>query len=77
MNHTKLGGISNGLINAKLLQGSYTATNTYGWTEFDVDPTTQKLTITTYGIPAYSRAELEANPNSVINRTPTINCESI
>ena len=63
---------ANGLINAKLLQGDYVATNTYGWTEFDIDKDTQKLTVTTYGIDAYSRSELEANPTSVTSRTPKI-----
>jgi phosphodiesterase/alkaline phosphatase D-like protein len=63
---------ANGSINANLLQGDYLATNTYGWTEFDIDPTTQKLLVTTYGIPAYSRAEVEANPNAIISRVPTI-----
>jgi Ca2+-binding RTX toxin-like protein len=63
---------ANGLINAKLLQGGYLATNTYGWTEFNVDATTQKLTVTTYGIPSYSRAEVEADPNAILSRVPTI-----
>ena len=35
---------------ATLLQGSYLATNTFGWTEFDIDVATQKLTVTTYGV---------------------------
>ena len=63
---------ANGLINAKLLQGDYVATNTYGWTEFNIDKDTQKLTVTTYGIDAYSRAELEANPTAVTSRQPKI-----
>ena len=63
---------ANGLINAKLLQGDYVATNTYGWTEFNVDKDTQKLTVTTYGIDAYNRAELEANPTAITSRQPKI-----
>jgi phosphodiesterase/alkaline phosphatase D-like protein/predicted AlkP superfamily pyrophosphatase or phosphodiesterase len=63
---------ANGLINAKLLQGDYIATNTYGWTEFNIDKDTQKLTVTTYGIDAYSRAQLEANPTAITSRVPTI-----
>ncbi len=63
---------ANGLINAKLLQGDYVATNTYGWTEFNIDKDTQKLTVTTYGIDAYSRAELEANPTAVTSRVPKV-----
>ena len=63
---------ANGLINAKLLQGDYVATNTYGWTEFNIDKDTQKLTVTTYGIDAYNRAELEANPTAITSRVPKI-----
>ncbi len=63
---------ANGLINAKLLQGDYVATNTYGWTEFNIDKDTQKLTVTTYGIDAYSRAELEANPTKITSQVPKI-----
>ena len=63
---------ANGLINAKLLKGGYTATNSYGWTEFNIDKDTQKLTVTTYGIKPYTRAELEANPAEVTNRKPEI-----
>ena len=61
-----------GLINAKLLQGDYIASHTYGWTEFNIDKETQKLTLTTYGVDAYTREELEANPNAIINREPKI-----
>ncbi len=63
---------ANGLINAKLLQGDYLSTHTYGWTKFDIDPQTQKLTVTTYGIPYYTEAELQANPNAIASRTPSI-----
>lgn len=64
--------IANGLINARLLQGDYIASHTYGWTEFDINPATQKLRVTTYGIPFYTEAELLANPAAVLNRTPQI-----
>ncbi|MDB9469060.1 phytase, partial [Dolichospermum circinale] len=64
--------IANGLINANLLRGDYIATHTYGWTEFNIDQVTQKLTVTTYGIDAYSREELEANPQTIISRQPRI-----
>jgi myo-inositol-hexaphosphate 3-phosphohydrolase/phosphodiesterase/alkaline phosphatase D-like protein len=63
---------ADGSIKAKLLQGDYVATQTYGWTEFDVDPQTQKLTVTTYGIDPYTRAELEADPSSITSREPKI-----
>jgi uncharacterized repeat protein (TIGR01451 family) len=63
---------ANGLINAKLLQGDYLATHTFGWTEFNIDPTTQKLTVTTWGTDAYTRAQLEANPSAITALQPKI-----
>ena len=64
--------IASGLINAQLLQGDYMATHTFGWTKFDIDPETQQLTVTTSGIAAYTAADLQANPGSVISRVPQI-----
>jgi myo-inositol-hexaphosphate 3-phosphohydrolase/phosphodiesterase/alkaline phosphatase D-like protein len=63
---------ANGKINAKLLQGDYVATHTYGWSEFNIDKDTQKLQVTTYGIDAYTRQELEANPSAITSRQPKI-----
>lgn len=37
---------------AALLQGGSIATSTFGWTEFEIDPPTRKLRVTTYGIDA-------------------------
>jgi uncharacterized repeat protein (TIGR01451 family) len=64
--------VANGLIDAKLLQGDYVATHTYGWTEFNIDQATQKLTVTTYGIDPYTRQELEANPAAISSSQPKI-----
>lgn len=64
--------VANGQIKATLLQGDYLATHTFGWTAFDIDPLTQKLVITTYGIDAYTEAELLANPTAIANRQPRI-----
>ena len=64
--------VANGLIDANLLQGDYVATHTYGWTEFNIDQATQKLTVTTYGIDPYTRQELEANPVAISSRQPKI-----
>jgi phosphodiesterase/alkaline phosphatase D-like protein len=61
-----------GLIDATLLQGDYVAGHTYGWTAFDIDPSTQKLTVTTYGIPSYTEAELKADPAGIAARQPQI-----
>src|SRR5262245_23731898 len=43
-------GLDGSPIDATLLEGAYTATHTYGWTDFAVDATSQKLTITTWGL---------------------------
>jgi len=64
--------IADGAIDANLLQGDYFATHTFGWTEFDIDPITQQLKVTTYGIDFYSEQELLADPNAIINRSPQI-----
>ncbi|WP_439346187.1 phytase [Vacuolonema iberomarrocanum] len=64
--------IANGQINATLLQGDYLAAHNYSWTEFDIDPVTQALTVTTWGIDAYSEADVLADPDAVLNLTPTI-----
>ncbi|NJN02523.1 MAG: phytase [Leptolyngbyaceae cyanobacterium SL_1_1] len=63
---------ADGLINAKLLQGDYVSAHTYGWTQFDIDRTTQKLLVTTWGIDGYTQAELLANPDEILGREPRI-----
>ncbi|MEL7036136.1 MAG: esterase-like activity of phytase family protein [Cyanobacteria bacterium J06592_8] len=61
-----------GLIDAELLQGDYFVGHTYGWTQFDIDSETQELTVTTYGIEAYTEEELLANPEEIISQEPEI-----
>jgi len=65
-------GLEGSGIGATLLQGGYVDAHTYGWTEFEVDQGTQVLTVTNYGVDFYTEAELAANPNDIITRTPTI-----
>ena len=61
-----------GLIDATLLQGDYVAGHTYGWTAFDIDQSSQKLTVTTYGIAPYTEAELNAGPAGIAALQPQI-----
>jgi 3-phytase/alkaline phosphatase D len=61
-----------GRINATLLQGDYVAAHTFGWTEFNVDPVSQQLRVTTYGINSYTDGEIVASPGAVGDRTPRI-----
>lgn len=63
---------ADGLIDATLLQGDYVASHNFSWSEFDIDEETQKLTVTTYGIEAYSEEDVLANPEDVVNRTPVV-----
>jgi phosphodiesterase/alkaline phosphatase D-like protein len=63
---------ADGLIDAELLQGDYFVGHTYGWTQFEIDAATQQLTVTTYGIEAYTEEELLANPEDITNREPEI-----
>jgi len=37
-------------------ESSYTAVDTFGWTEFEINPETQELTVTTWGVPGYTGA---------------------
>ncbi len=61
-----------GDINATLLQGAYSAANTYGWTAFEIDAVSQGLTVTTFGIEPYTKAQLDADPAGVSSRVPGI-----
>jgi hypothetical protein len=65
-------GLEGSGIDAELLQGDYVAAHNFGWTEVEIDATTGNLTVTVYGIEAYSEAELVANPNDITGRTPTV-----
>lgn len=65
-------GLEGSPINATLLAGGYTVTNSYGWTEFDVDAPSQALTITTYGVPYYPKETVQANPAAIAALSPTI-----
>ncbi|MGD8500534.1 MAG: alkaline phosphatase D family protein [Phycisphaerales bacterium] len=66
-----LGG-AEGLIDAELREGDYLACHTFGWAEFEIDPGTQDLLVTVYGVDAHSEADLLADPNGVVSRTPRV-----
>lgn len=65
-------GLQGSEINATLLQGGYTVTNAFGWSEFLIDPLTQALTVNTWGIPAYTQQQLLSNPDSILALQPRI-----
>ena len=59
-----------GLIRATLIEGDYFAGHTYGWTQFEIDSSTQLLTVTTYGMDAYTVDEImtESSRSEVLSR---------
>jgi alkaline phosphatase D len=64
--------VTTGMIHATLLQGDYFATHDYGWTDFNIDPTTGELLVTTYGVPAYTEADLVSHQGTVLGLNPAI-----
>ena len=64
-------GLEGSGIDAELLQGEYIAAHNYGWSEFEIDPITQALTVTTYGVEPYTEGNLLANPE-IAQQHPTI-----
>ncbi|MFN8494592.1 MAG: alkaline phosphatase D family protein [Caldilineaceae bacterium] len=65
-------GLDSSPIAATLRQGDYVAVHTFGWTEFEIAKDTQVLTVTTYGVPAYTPADVLSNPAAITARTPAI-----
>ena len=65
-------GLDGSPVRSTLLQGGYVAVHTFGWTEFEISPLGQALTVTTFGIAPYTEAELAAAPDDVIARTPAV-----
>jgi phosphodiesterase/alkaline phosphatase D-like protein len=65
-------GLNGDAVDASLVAGGWTATHTYGWTQFDIDADSGRLTVSTYGIEPYSQAELFADPDAVIARQPEL-----
>ena len=72
LNYPLLGLDNQEEIDAELLEGTWTATSTFGWTEFEIDQATQVLTITTYGIEPYSPQEIIDNTDEVLAREPQV-----
>lgn len=65
-------GLEDSRLDFTLEQGSWTVTNTYGWTEFDIAPITGVLTVTIYGITPYSKSQMDADPVGVYSRNPEV-----
>lgn len=65
-------GLDGSSIDAALLIGDYLAVHTFGWTEFDIEANSQQLTVTTYGIPAYSASDLATDASAILALEPSI-----
>ncbi len=65
-------GLDGSGIPATLLAGGWTATHTYGWTEFEIDADTQALTVTTWGVPYYDIVALTSDPAAIAALDPVI-----
>jgi len=78
LGYNQLSLVDNPLPNMELLPGQiYTSTNTYGWTEFNIDAATHQLDVKTWGILPYSQAELDADPAEVTSRAPAVVSEFV
>jgi 3-phytase/alkaline phosphatase D len=65
-------GLDGSGLDVRLRGGDYVALHTYGWTEFEVEASTQKLTVTTYGIDAYSESRLLEQTELILRRRPRV-----
>lgn len=65
-------GLEDSPLDVTLLEGSYVSLHTYGWTEFEIDPSTRELVVSTYGIDSYSAEDFENDPNDVLSRVPEL-----
>lgn len=65
-------GLAGSPIQAQLRIGDYVALHSYGWSEFAIDAATQRLTITTWGIPPYTEQDLQRQRWAILSRQPRI-----
>lgn len=65
-------GLEDSLIDYERVTGGWVIGHSFGWTEFEIAPDDEKLTITTYGIPAYTPAQMRDQPQDILSLTPAI-----
>jgi hypothetical protein len=65
-------GLDHAPVKATLLEGDYISLHSYGWTEFEIDAVTQRLTVTTYGVAPYTERDLVSAPADVLARQPQV-----
>jgi phosphodiesterase/alkaline phosphatase D-like protein len=72
LGYDPIGLESNSKIDAKLLSGDYFVGHDFGWTDFNIDPVSGNLLVTTWGISAYTATDLALDPTGIIGRNPVI-----
>lgn len=65
-------GLDGSPIQAQLRIGDYVALHSYGWSELEIDAVTQRLTITTWGIPPYTEQDLQTQRWAILARQPQV-----
>ena len=65
-------GLEDSLIEWERTKGGWIVGHTFGWTEFEIAPETEKLTITTYGVPAYNPVEARLKSEQILGYEPEI-----
>ncbi len=68
-------GLDGSDIDATKTKGDWIVTSSYGWTEFEIDAATQQLHVIVYGIPYYTKEQLDADPTGITSQTPTVMTE--
>jgi PhoD-like phosphatase len=65
-------GLEDSEINWQRVSGGWVMGHTFGWTEFQIDADTQVLTVSTYGVPAYSHDQIKADVQSILALKPVV-----
>jgi hypothetical protein len=68
LGYTPVGLEDSGLTTTQIVGGPV-ATFTYGWTQFEISPGGKRLTVSTFGIPSYTGAEIGV---PLLLRQPTL-----
>jgi hypothetical protein len=65
-------GLDDSDIRFRRERGDWVSLHTYGWTEFEIEAHSQRLTVTTYGFAWYDADALADDPVGVIERRPQV-----
>ena len=65
-------GLDDSLVNWQRVKGGWVVGHSFGWTEFEIVPETEKLTITTWGVPAYTPEQAANESEKILAYAPEI-----